>query len=145
MNELSLSWDETDKLLASLAKKIKSSFKPDFVVGVARGGLVPAVRLSHMLGDKDLRVMQVKYYKDRKRLKKPSLLFDIKAIKGNVLVVDDVADTGNSLKFVLDHVKKKCKGDVKFATIACKPSSRAKPDFFVFETEKWIIFPWESI
>ncbi len=141
---MSLSWDETDRMLTSLAKKIKSSFKPDFVVGVARGGLVPAVRLSHLLGDKNLRVIQVKYYKNRKRLKKPNLLSDIKAMKGNVLVVDDVADTGNSLRFVLAHVRKKCDGDVKFATIACKPSSGAKPDFFVFETEKWIIFPWET-
>jgi hypothetical protein len=144
MKELSLDWYETDKVLKLLARKIRRNFMPDTVVGIARGGLVPAVRLSHLFGDKEFRVIQVKYYCDKKRLKKPKLISGIDRLSGKILLVDDVADTGGSLKFVLEHMKKNSKGKVKVATIACKPGSDFKPDYFIFETDKWIIFPWEK-
>jgi hypothetical protein len=114
------------------------------VVGVARGGLIPAVRLCHLLGDREFRTIHVKHYHGRGRLKRPKLISDIKPLEGKILLVDDVADTGKSLRFVLDHVKKKCKGEIRVATIVRKPHSDPKPDYFVFETDKWVVFPWEK-
>lgn len=129
-----------------MASSIKRDFFPDFIVGVARGGLIPAVWLSHLLGDKPLRFIHVKYYKGvNLRKKKPELLADVGRLKGKVLVVDDVADTGASLEFVTKHIKRKGAKEVRVATIAVKPRSTIKPDFFVFETSKWIVFPWEEM
>ncbi|MDI6642608.1 MAG: phosphoribosyltransferase [Candidatus Hodarchaeaceae archaeon] len=145
MEQLTLSWDEVERAAKTLANSIKRDFDPDILVGVARGGLIPAVRLSHLLGDKLLRIIHVRYYKGANaRLKKPELLADIERIEGKVLVVDDVADTGTSLDFVLKHLKGKGAKEVRTATIAYKPKSRLKPDYFVYETDKWVVFPWEE-
>jgi hypothetical protein len=140
--EFFISWEKVDEALQKLAEQVSRGFAPDFIVGVARGGLVPAVRLSHMLGKKEFRTIHVKYYKGRKRLARPKLISDVGPLKGKVLVVDDVSDTGESLKFVVDRLEKRG-AEVRVATIACKPCSKFKPDYFAFKTEKWIVFPWE--
>lgn len=141
-----MGWHEFDKAVSSLANTLKQKYDPDIIVGVARGGLFPAVRLSHLMGDKTLRIIHVKYYKSvNLRMKKPELLADVGRLKGKVLVVDDVADTGTTLEFVIKHIKRKGAKEVKVATIAMKPHSTFKPDFFVFKTNKWIIFPWEKM
>jgi len=146
VKQLLLGWTNVDKAVKTLASSIKRGFSPDLIVGVARGGLIPAVWLSHLLGDKPLRFIHVKYYKGMDlRKKKPELLADVGRLKGKVLVVDDVADTGTTLEFVAKHIKRKGAKDVKVATIAMKPHSTFKPDFFVFETDKWIVFPWEEM
>ncbi len=145
MKQLALSWDEVERAVKTLANSIKRDFDPDIIVGVARGGLIPAVRLSHMLGDKPLHIIHIKYYKGvNARRKKPELLADVGRLGGKVLVVDDVADTGASLEFVVEHVKRKGAKEVKIATIAWKPRSRLKPSFSAFETDKWVVFPWEE-
>lgn len=145
MELISMSWEEVEEAITALADAIKREFDPDVIVGIARGGLIPAVRLSHLLGDKLLRVIQVEYYKGvNLHLKKPKLYADIKRISGKVLVVDDVTDTGTSLEFVLKHLKRKGVKEIRVATIAYKPKSRFKPDYYTFETDKWIVFPWEE-
>lgn len=144
MGELSFDWPEIEKMLVLLSRKIRRTFVPDVVVGVARGGLIPAVRLCHLLGDREFRVIHMRHYRGKRRMRTPELISDIKPLKGKVLLVDDVADTGRSLRFVLDHVRKRCNGEVRVATLACKPRSDPKPDYFAFETEEWVIFPWEK-
>lgn len=139
--EFLISWEKVDEALKKLAETVGREFCPDFIVGVARGGLVPAVKLSHMLGA-EFRTVHVKYYEGRKRLARPKLISDVGPLKGKVLVVDDVSDTGESLRFVVDRLAKRG-AEVKVATIACKPCSKFKPDYFAFKTEKWIVFPWE--
>jgi hypoxanthine phosphoribosyltransferase len=65
--------------------------------------------------------------------------------KKNVLVVDDVSDTGRSMKVALDHMIDKGAAGVKTATVYFKPHSIFKPDFFADSTSDWIIFPWERL
>jgi len=143
---ISMGWHEFEKAIGTLVNALKRRYDPDIIVGVARGGLFPAVRLSHLMGDKTLRIIHVKYYKGvNMRMEKPKLLADVGRLKGKVLVVDDVADTGTTLEFVVKHIKRKGAKKVKVATIAMKPKSTFKPDFFVFKTDKWIIFPWEEM
>lgn len=144
MERLSMSWEEVEEALLELARKVRRGFDPDAIVGVARGGLIPAVRLSHLLGDKEFRVIHVKYYQGRRRMKKPELISDIKALTWKALLVDDVADTGTSLSFVLRHLKKKGAKEVRTATIAYKPRAGLKPDYYALETNKWVVFPWEE-
>ena len=140
-----LSWHDVEKAVVALANTIRQEFEPDVIVGVARGGLIPAVRLSHLLGDKLLRVIHVGYYVGiDMRKEKPELLADVGELKGKVLVVDDVADTGKSLEFVVNHLKERGLKEMRVATIAWKPRSKLKPDYFVYETDKWIVFPWEE-
>jgi len=60
-----------------------------------------------------------------------------------VLVVDDVADTGESLRLVRSHLEEQGATEVKTATIYYKPWSVIIPDYYEKETRSWIIFPWE--
>lgn len=141
-----MSWYEVEKAVTALATTLEREFVPDLIVGIARGGLIPAVRLSHLLGDKLLRMIHIKFYKGvNLRQEKPELLADVGELPPKVLIVDDVADTGATLEFVLERVKEKGAKDIRIATIAYKPRSRIKPDYYVFETDKWIVFPWEEM
>jgi hypoxanthine phosphoribosyltransferase len=63
----------------------------------------------------------------------------------NVLLFDDVADTGESLKFVTQHLLDHGAASVKTATLLYKPHSSIKPDFFSAETSTWIIFPYDLV
>lgn len=141
-----MGWHDIDKAVEALASSIRKEFDPDVLVGIARGGLVPAVRLSHLLGDCLMRVVHVKYYEDvETRAEEPEIFWaDVEKFEGDVLVVDDVADTGDTLKVVMDHLESKVEGDMKIATLVWKPKSSIRPDFFVYETSKWVVFPWEE-
>ncbi len=146
MKPVSMGWHEFEKAVSALAMVLKQEYDPDLIVGVARGGLIPAVRLSHLMGDKMLRIIHVKYYKGVDlRKKKPELLADVGSLHGKVLLVDDVADTGATLRFLVKHIRDRGAKQVKVATIAWKPRSHFKPDFYVYETNKWIVFPWEEV
>ena len=85
------------------------------------------------------------------RLNKDVMIFGLedlyKQIKdaNKLLIVDDVFDTGSSLQKVFDELCKKFK-DIKIATIYYKPKNNKtnlKPDFYLYETNSWIVFPHE--
>lgn len=144
-----MSWHDVEKATEALAVTVRDDYDPDLLVGIARGGLVPAVRLSHLLNDLEMSVIDVKYYQNvDKKMEKPKILgTDIEELEGKVLVVDDVADTGNTLQAVMEYLKGHGEGKpekLKILTIAYKPQSKIKPDYYVHETEKWIVFPWEE-
>lgn len=61
-----------------------------------------------------------------------------------VLVVDDVADSGRTLALVVAMLEKQGAKVVKTATLHYKLSSIVKPEFFVKETQNWIVYPWEK-
>ena len=136
-------------MLLSLAVKIKSSgYKPDVIVGVSRGGWPPARIMSDLLENSSVANMRVEFYKDiGVRSKKPRITQPVTAdvTRKKVLVVDDVSDTGHSLKAVVNHLKRKSTREVKVCTIYMKPHSVFRPDYFARTTRKWIIFPWERL
>jgi hypoxanthine phosphoribosyltransferase len=60
-----------------------------------------------------------------------------------VLIIDDVADTGKSLAVLMEDLRRKGSEEVKIATVYYKPWSIVKPEYYMRETKKWIIFPHE--
>jgi hypoxanthine phosphoribosyltransferase len=131
-----------------LGKKVKESgFIPDCLVGISRGGLSIVRTLSDFFGIKNIYVIRVMYYDDIKTTKKePKLIQDVDETflkNKKVLVVDDVSDTGGSLIFTANLMKQKGIKEFKIATLHYKPWSKFKPDFYIDETDKWIIYPWE--
>jgi hypoxanthine phosphoribosyltransferase len=147
MRLLWLTWDEVDRLCRSLARKIKrGGFSPDLVVGISRGGFPVARILCDELGIRKLASLQIEYYSSPgKTRKEPVLLYPLNAdVKGKkVLIVDDVADRGESLKLAKKHVGEKGAKEIKIATIHYKPWSVTIPDFYVKKVKSWIVYPWE--
>jgi hypoxanthine phosphoribosyltransferase len=142
-----ISWEHFYQLTLELVEKVlKSGYKPDAIIGVSRGGLVPLRIFSDEYEGTEIGVIRVAFYEDVKKTgSEPKILQDVNVdVSGRrILVVDDVADTGRSLEIVRRHFKDKGASDVKIATVYYKPWSILKPDYYVKKTEKWIIFPHE--
>ncbi len=148
-NYVSPGWDRIYDLLLELATAIRASgFKTDLIVGVSRGGWAPARVLSDLLENTRTASMKVEFYVGLgKTTSRPVVTQPISenASGKNVLIVDDVADTGQSLKVAIDHLTEKGARAIKTATLYYKPHSAFKPDFFAESTSEWIIFPWERL
>jgi len=122
MEKLHITWEEIEELVDLLAKQIANSEKQiDYIFGLQRGGLIPAVLLSHKLG--------IPMTKD------PTL--------PHVLVVDDICDSGETFhEFSLTYPNS------IFACLHFKPyTSSFTPDFATnkFFSDAWIVYPWEKI
>jgi hypothetical protein len=143
------SWDQIYEMLVEIALRIKESgFSPDLIVGVSRGGWAPGRILSDLLANTHTANVKIEFYTGiGKTARKPIVTQPISEniSKKHILVVDDVADTGESMLVALDHIREKGAGGTKTATIYHKPHSKFKPDFFAETTSNWIIFPWERL
>ena len=147
MRFLHVSWDDVQKMSEKLAETVvESGFKPDVVVAVSRGGFAPARILCDLLDIKKLASVKVEYYTSvGVRGNEPVIVYPLNAdVKGlRVLIVDDVADSGHSLRKAKTHVEEKGASEVRTATLHYKPWSVIKPDYYVDETEDWVVYPWE--
>jgi hypothetical protein len=144
---LFLSWGDVQRLSEALADMVAcSGFEPDVLVAVSRGGFDPARILSDQLGVQRLASLQVVYYTGmNERSGAPEVRYPLNAdVRGlRVLVVDDVADSGNSLMLVKELVEGLGAAEVRVATLHRKPWSAYTPDYHAEEADKWIIYPWE--
>jgi len=140
-------WNQMYDMLLNLTEKIrKNGFKPDIIVGVSRGGWPPARVLSDLMGNPNLANVRVEFYLGVAETKgEPTLTQPVSvAVDGKkILLVDEVADTGKSLKLVKKHLTENGATEVKIATVYYKPWSIIKPDYYEKETCQWIVFPWE--
>ncbi|MHA1924806.1 MAG: phosphoribosyltransferase [Candidatus Thorarchaeota archaeon] len=147
MEYLILTWEDVYNLTLRLSERVvESGFKPDAVVGIARGGWIPARILSDVLYADTLQNIRIEYYSDvGKKGREPKITQPITgSMKGrSILLVDEVADTGDSLYYAIDHVRTLGAGDVRTAVLHWKPWSRVKPDFYMVQTESWTVYPWE--
>jgi hypoxanthine phosphoribosyltransferase len=141
-------WNQIYAMLLSQAEKIRrSGFKPDVIVGVTRGGWVPARVLCDLLGIPDLAAVRVEFYLGVAETRnEPVLTHGVSAdvTSKKALLVDDVADTGKSLRLAREHIRQQGAAEVRIATVYRKPFSAIKPDFYERETRRWVVFPWET-
>src|SRR3954469_5252951 len=142
-----------------LARQVADDgFEPDLILAIARGGLFLGGALGYALEVKNLFVMNVEFYTGvdeglglpgrHERLDLPVVLpptLDRVDLTGaNVLVADDVADTGKTLELVRDF----CAGyvaEVRTAVIYEKSRSLVRCDYVWRRTDRWIDFPWSSL
>jgi hypoxanthine phosphoribosyltransferase len=135
--------------MKELARKVDASgYEPELIIAIARGGLFVAGALGYALGVKNLHVMNVEYYTGvDERLDVPMILpptpdlVDLRDAK--VLVADDVADTGHTLKLVKEFCEGKV-GEVRCAVLYEKPRTVVHCEYVWKTTEHWIDFPWST-
>lgn len=154
-----LTWQGFGDACRQIAQQIADSgWMPDLIVAIARGGMLPAGAISYALDVKANGAINVEFYTGvGKTMLEPEILepyMDISSLEGKrVLIVDDVADSGKTLKLIMDLIAKEglsmgsdtAKVDARSATIYLKPTSIIKPDYVFKQTDKWINFPWSVL
>ncbi|MEW6222004.1 MAG: phosphoribosyltransferase [Candidatus Hadarchaeota archaeon] len=141
------SWDFIYELCIQVSEQIRRSrYNPNLLVALARGGWIPGRILSDLLENENIATIRVEHYIDiYKTLEKPEITqplpIDVKGKK--ILLVDDIADSGKSLKMVRDHLVKQGAKEVKICALYCKPWSVITPEFCARKTDAWIWFPHE--
>lgn len=145
-----MTWDQFYELARSVAEKIKDSgYRPDFMVGLARGGWVLSRVLCDFLGVKDLVSIKVEHWgvtatpDGKARIK---YAFDVDLTGRRVLVVDDITDTGESMMVAVDYVRTKNPEEVRTAALRHIQGSKFTPDYYGDEiTWRWVVFPWNYV
>jgi hypoxanthine phosphoribosyltransferase len=118
-----IQWRDIDDAIERLAINItNSNIEISAIGGLPRGGLIPAVILSHK--------MNIPFVSQA----------NIKQINGNILVVDDICDSGKTLK------RFKFEDNVYTATIHYKTTAEYEPHFWwrIAPLNEWIVYPWEN-
>lgn len=145
MNFLVHTWQEMTSDLMMMSSQIKElPERPKLIIGIARGGLVPARLLSDFLS-LPVASYTVSSYEDLKQKKEEKMLFDVGGrLDGqHVLLVDDVSDTGMTFARAKKYLTKLGAEKITTAAIFSKPSSLLPPDIYARETDAWIIFPFD--
>ena len=144
-----LSWELFGDASRALAAQIHDDgFEPDIILAIARGGLLIAGALGYALSVKNLYTMNVEYYTGvDERLEVPRILPPapdfVDLHDARILIVDDVADTGHTLRSVELFCEGKV-GSVRTAVIYEKSHSVVKCDYVWKRTDLWINFPWSD-
>lgn len=144
-----MTWDIFGNASRELATSIaESEYEPDIILAIARGGLLAAGALGYALAAKNLYTMNVEFYTGvDERLPVPMILPPVPDLVelrfARVLIVDDVADTGHTLKIVHDFFKGRVK-EVRTAVLYEKPHSVVRCDYVWRHTDLWINFPWSD-
>jgi hypoxanthine phosphoribosyltransferase len=144
-----LTYELFGRATRELAERIAADgFQPDVVLSIARGGFFLGAGLGYALDVKNAFMMSVEFYTGvDERLAVPVVLppvpnkVDFSGL--NVLVADDVADSGETLKLVYDFVASEVR-EVRSAVLYEKPRTVIRPDYAWRTTERWIDFPWSS-
>ena len=154
---------KADKLLEDsfkLAWEVyESGYRPNFIIGVWRGGAPIGIAVQEFLNvlgvASDHIAIRTSYYtgidKRDKNVQVYGLNYIIKKLqaKDSLLIVDDVHDTGLSIDQVISDLKTACEQntpEIRIATPYFKPTknkTNRKPDYYIHETDKWLVFPHE--
>ncbi len=147
MKFMKVSWNRTEKYCIMLYDKINKNFKFDCIVAISRGGLIPARIISDLSYIRDIGNLRIESY-DVYNKKEAKITQDISIdIKNkNVLLVDDIADSGDSLILAKNYLLKNSPKNLMTATLHYKVTSKIRPDFFAEEidADTWLIYPWEK-
>lgn len=141
-------------------KVLESGFRPDFIVGIWRGGTPVGIAVQelfeHIGKGCDHIAIRTSAYETIEQRNKSVRVHGLNYIVKNagsehcLLIVDDVFDTGLSITAVIESLKRLARRnaphDIRVATVYFKPANNRtnrRPDYYIHETDKWLVFPHE--
>ncbi|MCL4365257.1 MAG: hypothetical protein M1569_00100 [Candidatus Marsarchaeota archaeon] len=141
------SLEEYSRILSG--RIIAGNGKPDAIVYIERGGMVIGRLLSDALGVKRVAGINASYYRGIGKKAHSVSVGEVPRLGrkgGYLLLVDDIADTGKTLKKVSARIARRHGGKVLTCTVFYKPRSEVRPDFYVKEigNDRWIVFEYEK-
>ena len=144
-----MAWNDLGTGARELAVQVHDDgYRPDLILGIARGGLLVAGALSYALDVKNTFTMNVEFYTGiDERLPVPMLLPPVPDLvdlhDSRMLIADDVADTGQTLALVRDFLADKVR-ESRVAVLYEKPRSIVHCEYVWRRTDRWIDFPWSA-
>lgn len=149
-NTLTDSWANHIEGIHILGDEILSSgWEPTAIMGISRGGLIPAAILSYKLDVRLIQAVRVQHYDEKNNPLKtgPQFVdgpepFALQQIETDrLLVVDDIVDTGETLNLVLEFVRPFAH-EVRVASLYVRSNQTAIADWFWRVEDEWVVFPW---
>jgi hypoxanthine phosphoribosyltransferase len=144
-----LSWADFGVAARELAVQVHADgYEPDLILSIARGGLLVGAALGYALDVKNTWTMNVEFYTGvEERLDVPMILPPVPELvdleSAQMLIADDVADTGETLALVKDFCAGKV-AEVRCAVLYEKSPSIVKCEYVWRRTDLWIDFPWSA-
>lgn len=144
-----------------LARKVwDSGFRPDFLVGLWRGGTPAGIVIQEFFKYKGVGMDHIAVRTERysgidekvDEVRVHGLGYVIDNVKNTdrLLIVDDVLDEGRTMEFLIEEIKNRARAnsprEIKVAVVHYKPNrnkSNVKPDYFIHEDNSWVVFPHE--
>lgn len=144
-----MSWEIFGEASRVLAQQVADDYEPDMILSIARGGLLIGGALGYALSVKNVYTMNVEFYTGvDERLEVPRILppapdfVDVSHAK--ILIADDVADTGHTLRLVREVLAQLVE-EARTAVLYHKSQSVIVPDYCWKQTDAWINFPWSVL
>jgi xanthine phosphoribosyltransferase len=164
MKKIYYNWKQVEGACIELARQLQQdNWKPDYIVGITRGGAVPAILLSQYLGI-PMRPLQVSLRDGQGCVSDLGMAEDAYGIDDeaakNILIVDDINDQGSTITWIKEDWPSGCFPDdatwdsvwgnnVRFAVLTHNLASKADVDYYAWEVNKaeedcWLVYPWED-
>jgi hypoxanthine phosphoribosyltransferase len=143
-----VSWQKVYGLCELLCRRmLADGFRPDAIVGIARGGYTPARILADFFGVMNLAALKVEHYHGTRKSPQARIAHALPEAFGGsrVLLVDDVSDSGDTFDLALAHLAgRDAVGEVRTAVLHHKTTSSRVPDYLAHRVVawRWIIYPW---
>ena len=161
VEKIFISADQLLRDSMELARRVVASgMRPTFLVGMWRGGAPIGIAVQEVLEDHAIHAdhiaIRTSYYSgidvQHKTVRVHAVDYLVSRLEADdeLLLVDDVFDSGRSLEAVIEELRRRCRRNlpekIRIATVYYKPERRRSaltPDFFVHETSHWLVFPHE--
>jgi Predicted phosphoribosyltransferases len=145
-------WEYIYGLCRSVSEQVKAArFDPEMIVALARGGWFGGRCICDFLGLNDLTSLKMEHYVGTaQKAEEPQIRYPMPegSLTGkDVLIIDDIADTGGSIQRANEYVTGRDPGEVRTATLQLLESSQFEPDFTGerLEAWTWVVYPWNFI
>jgi hypoxanthine phosphoribosyltransferase len=145
-------WEYIYGLCRDVSDEVKESeFEPDVVVALARGGWFAGRCLCDFLGLDDLTSLKMEHYVGTaEKSGEPEIRYPMpegSVEDKNVLIIDDIADTGGSIQRAHEYVQDRAANEIRTATLQLLGTSEFDPDYVgeYLEDWTWVVYPWNFI
>ncbi|WP_132056975.1 phosphoribosyltransferase [Halorussus amylolyticus] len=145
-------WEYIYGLCRGVSDQVKrDSFEPDVVVALARGGWFAGRCICDFLGLDDLTSLKMEHYVGTaQKTGDPEVRYPMpegSVEDKDVLIIDDIADTGGSIERAYEYVTDRNSGEVRTATLQLLQTSEFEPDYIGERLEEWawVVYPWNFI
>jgi xanthine phosphoribosyltransferase len=162
MKNRKYTWDGVQEAVSSIAMQMfKDEWRPDYIVGITRGGLIPAVLLSHIT-EIPMHTLCVQLESDGLDANTESncwMAEEALIEKKKILIIDDINRGGDAISWIMDDWQLSVPGissgdtawhnNIRFASLIDNPNSKVPMDYCndeidLDEEDIWVEFPWEN-